>query len=101
MVRGRACRQLSQTVAAVVPNHPGAVPPEPPNEVISFDPDIAPRCRHNGEAMRPCRRVVPGLFAGLDFGFLHRGLRATRSAFGSAEPNRRQILVGVVARADP
>jgi hypothetical protein len=58
------------------------------------------RGRHKGEAMRPHRRLVPGLFAGLDFGMLHRRLCTTRSAFGSAEPNRPQILVGVMARAD-
>src|SRR6516162_5194583 len=43
---------------------------------------------------------VSGLFAGVGFGMLDRGLGATRSAFGGAEPNRRQILVGVVARAN-
>jgi len=50
--------------------------------------------------MRPHHRLVHGLFAGLDCGMLHLRLRTTRSAFGSTEPNRRQILVGVVARAD-
>src|SRR6516164_9876254 len=40
------------------------------------------------------------LFAGLGFGMLHRRVCTTHPALGSAEPNRRQILVGVVARAD-
>src|SRR6516225_11566672 len=48
----------------------------------------------------PGRPARPGLFAGLEFGLLHHRMRTTRPAFGSAEPNRRQILVGVVARAD-
>ena len=58
------------------------------------------RRRDKGEAMRPHRRLVPDLFAGLDVGFLHRRVCTTRPAFGRAEPNRRQILVGVVARAN-
>src|SRR6266404_1790732 len=55
------------------------------------------RRRGKGEAMRPHRRLVPGLFAGLDFGLLQRRLCTTAPAFGSAEPNRPQILIGVVS----
>ena len=44
----------------------------------------------------PC----PRLFAGLDFSLLQPRLCTTRPAFGSAEPDRPQILVGVVARTD-
>ena len=52
------------------------------------------------QRLRKCELLVPGLFADLDFGLLQRRVCTTGPAFGSAEPNRRQILVGVVARAD-
>src|SRR5262249_32619135 len=58
------------------------------------------RRRDKGEAMPPHRRLVPGLFAGLDFAFLHHRVRTTRPALGGAEQNRPQTLVGVVAGAD-
>ena len=72
-----------------------------PTAPFTWEPAWLGARRHDkGEAMRPHRRLVHGLFAGLDFGMLRRRLCTTGSAFGSAEPNRPQILVGVVARAD-
>ena len=53
-------------------------------------------------SQRKCIRSAPcpRLFAGLDFSLLQPRLCTTRPAFGSAEPDRPQILVGVVARTD-
>jgi len=55
----------NQAAGAAVLSRPveggGGESPGASNEVISFDPDIAPRRRDNGEAISPTAALSPGI----------------------------------------